>query len=255
MNRYRWLLAGSAFAAMIGLAALETSAFAQAGKGATLKGKVVYDGAPPAKADLKAKFADHKDAGHCAKGDTEDLSWVVDPASKGVANTVVFLKFASTPKFDAKALGIPAEVVIDQPHCNFLPHVSVVCPSVQKLTVKNSAPILHNTRLEGSRIRNPGKNETLQPGKSIAFAVKPDNQAIKVNCDAHKWMEAFVWAFDHPFAAVTKEDGTFEIKGAPAGKVKVVVWHEPDIWPLGKDGKDFDLKDGDNSLPEVKLKK
>ena len=89
----------------------------------------------------------------------------------------------------------------------------------------------------------------------MTFAVKADTQPIKVNCDVHKWMEAFVWALDHPFAAVTKADGTFEIKGIPPGAVKVVVWHEPEMFPFTKDGKPMTLKEGDNTLEEVKVKK
>ena len=51
------------------------------------------------------------------------------------------------------------------------------------------------------------------------------------------------------------EDGTFEIKGIPVGSVSVVVWHEPDIFSPSKDGKKMDLKEGENTLPEVKIKK
>jgi hypothetical protein len=256
MNRFRWLLAGSALTAVVGLAALDSSAQAQTGgKTATLKGKVTFDGTPPPKANILAKFAGHQDANHCAKGDTEDLTWVVDPATKGVANAVVFLKFASPPKYDFKATGLPAEVDIDQPFCAFKPHVSVVDVKDQKLIVKNSAPITHNTRMEGSRIKNPPLNRTLPAGKHEQFAVKSDNVPLRVNCDVHKWMEGYVWAFDHPFAAVTKEDGTFEIKGIAPGPVKVVVWHEPNFFHFGSDGKAMTLKEGDNTLDEVKLKK
>src|SRR4051794_27985840 len=170
MIRFRWILVGGALAALVGLAALDSAAQAQTGgKTATLTGKVTYDGTPPPKGDLTPKFAGHKDASHCAKGDTDDRTWVVDPASKGVQYAVVFLKFAAAPKYDFKSTGLPAEVVIDQPFCNFDPHVSVVDVKDQKLVVKNSAPMLHNTRLAGGPIKNPAKNETLQPGKSIEF--------------------------------------------------------------------------------------
>jgi len=256
MNRFRLLTAVCACAALVGLASLHSAAQAQGGKTATLKGKVTYDGNPPALPNLNAKFAAvPKDAPHCAKGDTEDPTWVVDKATKGVANAVVFLKFASAPKYDFKETGLPAEVVIDQPFCAFKPHVSVVDVKDQKLIVKNSAPMLHNTRIAGNPIKNPAKNENVGPSQQKVFAIKSDTVPLKVNCDVHKWMEGYVWAFDHPFAAVTKEDGTFEIKGIPPGSVTVVVWHEPEIFPLTKDGKKMDLKEGENSLPEVKIKK
>jgi hypothetical protein len=256
MNRFRWLLAGCALAALVGLAGLNSSAQAQSGKAATLKGKVTYDGAPPPKGDLTSKFdAVPKDKPHCLKGDTEDPTWIVDPATKGVANTVVYLKFASPPKYNFADTGRGKDVVIDQPFCAFKPHVSVVDVKEQKLIVKNSAPMLHNTRMQGNPIKNPAKNENVQPGKQVTFPVKSDTQPITINCDVHKWMQGYVWAFDHPFAAVTKEDGTFEIKGIPPGKVHVVVWHEPNIFSPTKDGKEMTLKEGENTLEEVKIKK
>src|SRR5438552_940248 len=115
MNRLRWLLAGVVLATVVGLAGLNSSAQAQGGKTATLKGKVTYDGTPPAKADISAKFdAVPKDKPHCSKGDTEDPTWIVDSSSKGVANAVVFLKFTSAPNYNFQALGLPAQVVVDQ---------------------------------------------------------------------------------------------------------------------------------------------
>ena len=85
------------------------------------------NGAPPPKGDLTSKFdAVPKDKPHCLKGDTEDPTWIVDPATKGVANAVVYLKFASPPKYNFADTGRGKDVVIDQPFCAFKPHVSVV---------------------------------------------------------------------------------------------------------------------------------
>ena len=39
-------------------------------------------------------------------------------------------------------------------------------------------------------------------------------------------MTGYVRVFDHPYYALTDEDGTFEIKNAPAGKFRIVFWHE-----------------------------
>jgi hypothetical protein len=62
-------------------------------------------------------------------------------------------------------------------------------------------------------------------------------------------MNAKVAVFDHPYYAVTKEDGTFEIKDAPADvPLEVVVWHESmgDTLKKGKK-EDITLKPGDNT--------
>ena len=49
---------------------------------------------------------------------------------------------------------------------------------------------------------------------------------MTVACDIHPWMHGHVMIFDHPFFAVTGPDGSFEIKGVPAGDQNVVVWQE-----------------------------
>ena len=41
--------------------------------------------------------------------------------------------------------------------------------------------------------------------------------------------------FDHPYFAITDADGKFEIKDAPAGKWRVVYWHE-DGFHKGREG-------------------
>ncbi|MCA9066870.1 MAG: hypothetical protein KDA96_27575, partial [Planctomycetaceae bacterium] len=42
----------------------------------------------------------------------------------------------------------------------------------------------------------------------------------------HTWMLAWQLPLDHPFAAVTDENGNFEIPNLPAGTHKFIVWHE-----------------------------
>jgi hypothetical protein len=234
-------------------------AFAATGSG-TIKGKVTLDGAAPGAGKLKIDPA-HKDAGHCSKGDTEDLTWVVGP-NKELANVVVFLKPPAGQYFkvDMDKKTWTDELTIDQPFCAFKPHVSVVFADyegkpVQKLVVKNSAPILHNSRVSGSPLKNPAKGGAIPAGKQEEFVLKSDTTVIKINCDAHKWMEAFIWAFDHPYAAVTDADGNFEIKNAPTGaELQVMAWHEDNGTPAnGMEIKKGALKDGD--VIEFKIKK
>lgn len=224
----------------------------------TIKGKVTLDGEAPKGKKLNIDPA-NKDKDHCLKGDTEDPTWEVGPGN-GLANVVVYLKAppGSYFKVDMNKKSWPDEVAIDQPFCAFRPHVSIAFPEYegkptgQKFLIKNSAPIGHNSRIGGTS-RNPVKNENLKPGGHTEIHLKPDAQVIKVNCDVHKWMESYVWAFDHPYAAVTKEDGTFEIKNVPTGvEVTVMAWHEAGE-PKGKQIKKGTLKDGEDI--EFKIKK
>jgi len=109
----------------------------------------------------------------------------------------------------------------------------------------------HNTKWDGGS-KNPGGNQTLQSGGEMKIEVKQNySEPIAINCDIHKWMSGYVWAFDHPYAAVTKEDGTYEIKNVPTGvEVKIVAWHEAGGFLDEKTkakGDPITLKEGDNT--------
>jgi hypothetical protein len=226
----------------------------------TIKGKVTLDGEAPKGAKLKID-PNHKDAGHCMKGDTEDQVWVTG-AGNGLMNVVVYLKPPAGQSFkvDMAKKTWQDELVVDQPYCAFKPHVSVAFtkydgkPTGQKVIAKNNAPILHNTRFAGNALKNAGKNFTIPAGKQEELTINPDNQPIVLSCDAHKWMEAFVWSFEHPYAAVTDKDGNFEIKNAPLGAdVVVMAWHESD----GKTNAGKEVKKGvkEGETIEYKVKK
>ena len=47
-----------------------------------------------------------------------------------------------------------------------------------------------------------------------------------MTCDFHSWMKAYHLPLDHPFGAVTDENGNFEIADLPVGDHEFVVWHE-----------------------------
>src|SRR5262245_47707947 len=238
----------------------------------TLKGKVTLKGEPPiAKLndDLK-KAIQEKNEPHClsATASEEEKTqqvWRVGEGN-GLANVVVWLKppEGNYFKVDTENPTWSKEVVVDQPHCAFIPHVVVLFPSYpdpkdkgkQKATgqvfkVKNTAPIAHNTKWDGGS-KNPSGNVNLVSGKDITIELKPSNKEIAINCDIHKWMSGYAWAFAPPYAAVTDKDGNYEIKKVPAGvKAQVVAWHEGvDGKYLGKgkaNGDPIELKEGDNT--------
>ncbi|HEV3144975.1 MAG TPA: hypothetical protein VGZ47_13880, partial [Gemmataceae bacterium] len=58
---------------------------------ATIKGTVTFDGDPPPM-PIVAGIDAHKDKGFCCtKGCPHEETWMVDPATKGVANVVVWV--------------------------------------------------------------------------------------------------------------------------------------------------------------------
>jgi hypothetical protein len=58
-------------------------------------------------------------------------------------------------------------------------------------------------------------------------AVRFDEPGIvRVFCDIHSHMSAFILVFSHRYFAVTDEDGRYRIDNVPPGTYSVVAWHE-----------------------------
>jgi hypothetical protein len=208
----------------------------------TLSGTITYDGDPPAPVKLAIASEDHKK--QCFPGASEreliDQTWLVDPKSKGVENAVIFLKAPAGKYFKIKDEDKTRKqtVVLDQPHCAFIPHAFVYFaeyydPKTDKLKrssdvfeIKNGANFPHNTAWGKTDNNAPG-GKTLPPGKVDVHAFKADEEPISFKCDIHPWMNAKGWILDHPYGARTDKDGKFEIKNVPTGvELYVVGWHE-----------------------------
>ena len=232
----------------------------------SLSGKVTLDGKIPAIVDLVPKMKATYDKACCLAPKAKliekiDTTWIVDPKTKAVANVVVWIKAPKGTYFPLPPKYKPSKepLVIDQPHCAFLPRVSAYNPvniidgkevaTGQKVLLKNSAVVPHNTRVTGNPLANPGFNKTLPPKTEIEEEFKPQLLPITMQCDLHTWMAAKLHVFDHPYYAITKEDGSFEIANVPAGaQVSLMVYHEGVGWvlpELGK-GKAVTLKAGKN---------
>jgi hypothetical protein len=198
-----------------------------AGPWGTVKGRVVWgpDEVPPRK-----PVTVNKDQEHClAEGPILEDDLVVNPKDRGVKWVFVWL----TPEPGAKRLPVhpslekvkDKDVEIDQPHCMFKPH-ALGMREGQNLVAKNSATIAHNVNWTGG-LKNPGNNVIVAPKQSYTITdLAADRFPVKVTCNIHPWMSAWVRVYDHPYFAVTDADGNFEFKLAPAGTYRLMVWQE-----------------------------
>jgi len=139
-----------------------------------------------------------------------------------VKNAVVVLqgikagkKFADNP------------LVVDNVACRFEPRISVGRLG-GKITTKNSDTVLHNTHLylkKGGKTKNLFNIALPNKGQSIEKPLKKPG-IIDIKCDAHEWMQAFVFVAEHPYVAVTGADGSFSMSDVPAGVYSAKIWHE-----------------------------
>ncbi len=250
-------------ATALGLAVLAGSfasgraAMAQAGFG-TIKGRVVWGGADLPKAAPKVTKGDAavKDAPICAVNEVPDEEFVIDPATKGVANAFAYVvnPKGSNPAAEKALLANSPTVEIDQKGCRFFPH-AVVMHKDQQLVFKSSDPVGHNIRYTGFSIG--GFNQMLAPsGHQGVKMATAERNPVEVRCDIHPWMNGYFMVFDHPFFAVTKPDGSFEIAGVPAGTQRLIVRQEKVGFVTlgGRQGIEVEVKPGETKdVGDIKL--
>ncbi len=115
-------------------------------------------------------------------------------------------------------------VTLSQDGCHYKPHVLGI-QTGQKFDVVNNDPTAHNVNVQPKN--NPAWNQSQPPNAPpIEKSFTRAETLVPVKCNQHPWMKAWIGVLSHPFYAVTKEDGSFEIKGVPPGKYTVVAWHE-----------------------------
>jgi hypothetical protein len=112
---------------------------------------------------------------------------------------------------------------MDQAGCMFVPHV-LDAQTGQVIEFTNGDPVVHNVRAicEKNRAFNismPGKGK----GVRRYFIA---SEIVKIRCDIHAWMSAYVAVESHPFHQITGDGGSFSLRGLPAGSYVVEAWHE-----------------------------
>jgi hypothetical protein len=244
-----------------------------------LSGKITLEGDVPAEVNLVPLMMQNPDAKVCCAPGAQvvDQKWVVDKKTKGVANVVVWVMppkdmyFEIDPKFKVRK----EKIVIDQPHCAFLPYVTAYNPSYfngkelvatgQELILKNSAAVPHNVRAvadgkinDGFNINVPAKTEfnattDLAESKRLKAQLMP----VSIQCDIHRWMSAKLYVFDHPYYAITKADGSYEIPNVPAGAEVILMVHHGEagwVLPELKKGRAITVKDGKTTTMDFTIK-
>jgi len=202
--------------------------------GGTLAGVVRFAGTPPKLEPLPV----HRNREVC--GEQKPSEALVVGPDRGVRGSVVLIEGIAKGK---KAAG---EVLLDNQRCRFVSHVSALAVG-EKARVKNSDGILHNIHgfLGKPTVFNlalPSKDQLVDITRRLT---RPG--VVRVRCDAHPHMSAWLIVHDSPYAAVTDDKGAFRIADVPPGTYKVTMWHEG-FRPRGADKDGRPLYDGPRTI-------
>ncbi len=188
----------------------------------------------------------NKDLDVCMPGGKKVLSEdLVVSTSGGIKDVVVYLT-TKTPKDDPKwehpdyLATKTAEVLFDQKNCVFLSHVFAM-RSTNKVKMMNSDPMGHNANVVGKGKAASGNFSIAGNASSMYEPTGESPEPYDVSCSVHPWMSAKLLSRDNPYFAVSREDGSFEIKNVPAGvPLEFRVWQEASkfIQKVKVDGQD-----------------
>ena len=133
--------------------------------------------------------------------------------------SVVYLEEAPRGAFEELTGGRSR---INQINEQFVPRVLAITTGTI-VDFPNNDRIYHN-------VFSLSKPRTFDLGRYAAGgsrAVRFDRPGIvRVFCDIHSHMSAWILVFNHPFFATTDEDGRYVIRNVPPGSYSLAVWHE-----------------------------
>ena len=181
----------------------------------SIAGEVKFIDESPKLAAIKVS----KDQDYCAETLPNETYLIGSVGA--LKNAVVFIE---TPP--STAAGDPQrENILTNTGCLYFPRI-LAMQKGEKLKVKNNDPKLHipHSYQEARTVFNlslPFRGTIIDTTSRIRQA-----GVLKVVCDTHAWMLAYIHIFDHPYFAVTDERGAFTIPDLPAGTYILKAWHE-----------------------------
>ena len=222
-----------------------------AGGTVSVTGRVTLRGSPPHETPIDLG----PQCGPLNRHPVTTRHYVVNSAGD-LANVLVFLhksQIKSSDSFiqdmdqvisemvEGKASTLTGSILLDQKGCMFEPYVSAMQLS-QTLRVRNSDAVFHNVHLTPRLNRESNIGQPLKQVNTIRIAT-PES-FIRVKCDVHPWMFAFVSVLPHPYFAVTSTNGTYRIPaGLPSGDYLVTAAH----LKLGRKSTGVTIRNGSSS--------
>ena len=187
-------------------------------KAGNVTGKVTLDGAAPKNEPIKMN-SDQVCMREASGAQAQETFVVGDGGT--LQNVFVYVKEGlGDRQFDT-----PTEAVkLDQDGCRYHPHVFGIRVG-QPLEIINSDATLHNIHALPKANQEFNTGQPVQ-GMKYTHSFTAKEVMVPFKCDVHGWMNAYAGVLDHPYFAITGNNGTFELKTLPAGNYVIEAWHE-----------------------------
>lgn len=134
-------------------------------------------------------------------------------------NVVIYLEEIGTKKdysFSGK------NPTLTQQNAEFIPKVLPILKGTT-VEIRNDDKIYHNVfSLSDSKPFNIGR----RPKGEIVPQTFNNTGVVRVFCDIHSHMSAYIIVLDNPFFTVGGKDGNYTISNIPPGKYLVTAWHD-----------------------------
>jgi plastocyanin len=151
-----------------------------------------------------------------------DVSEIGVPPPRALTDrrrAVVYLETAPRGAFETRE---GARAVIDQRDETFVPHVLAVTAGTT-VVFTNSDRTYHNV----FSLSKDNRFDLGRYGRGHSKALRFEHPGVvRVFCDIHSHMSAFILVFAHRYFAVTDAEGRYRIDDVPPGTYTVVAWNE-----------------------------
>jgi plastocyanin len=190
---------------------------AQTLKTGVIEGRILLAGPAPANPIIRMGADPMCSRQYAGKRAVQEF--VIRSADGGLVNAFVDLQ----GKFPlAKAIAEP--VTLDQRGCLYAPRVLGIQVG-QTLQIKNDDSLLHNVHSLSTR-GNAFNVSQPQAGMVYKVQLKSPDVIMRIKCDVHSWMTAYLGVEPHGYFSISGEHGAFRIAGVPAGRYSIRTWHE-----------------------------
>ena len=210
----------------------------QAASAGDISGTITLKGTPPPEKEITPIKTDP----NCGKLYTEapKTRFYAVGAKGELADVFVTLQGISGKSTGASA----PPALLDQKGCLYVPYVMAI-QTDQKLLARNSDPVAHNVHPSPAVAGNKEENKMQVPGgPDLTFSYPKPELFLKVLCNIHTWMFSYICVVDHPYFAVTDNEGKYTIKNVPDGKYTLAAYHRKAAPASAPVTKEIEVKGG-----------